>query len=294
MNHKTKQSAAAMVSSMVIFGTIGIFRRMIPLPSPVLAFARGIMGSVFLFLLLRVSGRRFDLTAVKKRLVLLMLTGALIGLNWMMLFEAYNYTSIAAATLAYYMQPPLVILASPIFLHEKISLRKGVCVAVAALGMILVSGVLESGAGGSGQLRGIGFGLCAAFLYASVVILNKRVTGVPVYEKTIIQLFFAAVVLLPYLAATGSLHGYDLGLAASLCMITVGILHTGIAYALYFGAIEKLSGQTAAILSYIDPVTAVILSALFLHEPMTVPGMAGAALIIGSAVVSEFRPCAKK
>ncbi len=288
---KNRLSVLALVISMVIFGTIGIFRRAIPLPSEVLAFARGVLGSVFLLLVLRVSGRKFDLRSASKHLWLLILTGAMIGLNWILLFEAYNYTSVAIATLCYYMQPVIVILASPFVLKEKITVRKCICAAVSVLGMVFVSGILQPGsAGGSHGYRGILLGLGAAALYAAVVLLNKKISGVPVYEKTILQLSSAAVVMIPYMFAAGTLKAYSLGTGQVLGLLTVGILHTGIAYALYFGAIEKIPAQTAALLSYIDPVTAVLLSAGLLHESMSVLSVIGAVLIIGAAMISELEP----
>ena len=288
---KNRLSVLALVISMVIFGTIGIFRRAIPLPSEVLAFARGILGSVFLLLVLRVSGRKFDLRSASKHLWLLVLTGAMIGLNWILLFEAYNYTSVAIATLCYYMQPVIVILASPLVLKEKITVRKCICAAVSVLGMVFVSGILQPGStGGSHGYRGILLGLGAAALYAAVVLLNKKICGVPVYEKTILQLSSAAVVMIPYMFAAGTLKAYSLKTGQVLGLLTVGILHTGIAYALYFGAIEKIPAQTAALLSYIDPVTAVLLSAGLLHESMSVLSVIGAVLIIGSAMISELEP----
>ena len=246
---------------------------------------------MFLLLVLRVSGRKFDLRSASKHLWLLILTGAMIGLNWILLFEAYNYTSVAIATLCYYMQPVIVILASPLVLKEKITVRKCICAAVSVLGMVFVSGILQPGsAGGSHGYRGILLGLGAAALYAAVVLLNKKICGVPVYEKTILQLSSAAVVMIPYMFAAGTLKAYSLETGQVLGLLTVGILHTGIAYALYFGAIEKIPAQTAALLSYIDPVTAVLLSAGLLHESMSVLSVIGAVLIIGAAMISELEP----
>ena len=282
------KALALLTSSMMIFGTIGVFRRFIPLPSDAIAFGRGIMGSVFLLIILKVRGQRFSWSQIRKREILfLVITGALIGFNWVLLFEAYNYTTVAAATLCYYMQPVIVMLLSPIVLKEKLTGKQLLCVTVSATGMVLVSGVIGGGAA-QGSIKGASLGLGAAVLYASVVLLNKTITGVPVFEKTIIQLFSAAVVMVPYMAATGSLHAYTLSASGIILFLTVGIVHTGIAYAMYFGSIEHLPGRTCALMSYIDPVTAVILSALFLKEPMGAAGVIGTILIIGSAVYSEL------
>ena len=285
---RTYKSLFLLILSMIIFGTIGIFRRSIALPSEVLAFARGIMGSVFLILYRRIRGGKIVLSAVSgKNLILLVITGGLIGFNWILLFEAYNYTSVAVATLCYYMQPVIVLLVSPVLLKERLTARKSICIGLAFLGMILVSGILGGVQTGSGQITGVLCGLGAAVLYASVVLLNKKITGVPVIEKTIIQLFSAAVCLLPYLLLRGTLTAYTLDSFGIVMLLITGIVHTGIAYVLYFGAVENLPAQTSALFSYIDPVTAVLLSALLLHEPMGVPGIIGTVLIIGAAIASE-------
>ena len=287
MQGENKKGAyLALILSMVIFGTIGIFRRQIDLPSETLAFVRGILGSVFLLLAMRLTGRRFQTAPLRGSLMLLVLTGAMIGFNWILLFEAYNYTTVAVATLCYYMQPVIVLLVSPLLFKEPVTLRKFLCVAAALAGMVLVSGAAGSSGAGTDPVKGMLLGLGAAALYASVVMLNKKITGVPVYEKTIIQLFSAAAALVPYMLVRGSFRSYAPGTAQVILLLTVGIIHTGLAYALYFGAVEKLPVQTAALFSYIDPVTAVLLSALFLHEPMTPAGIAGAVLILGALMLA--------
>ena len=286
---KTGQSKplAVLTLSMILFGTIGICRRFIPLPSDAIAFARGIMGGVFLLLLLKVQGRRFARETVgRKNFLLLAVSGAMIGLNWILLFEAYNYTTVAVATLCYYMQPVIVMLLSPLLLKEKLVRKQLICIALSVAGMVLVSGVLDAGA--PQNPKGVVLGLGAAVLYAFIVLMNKLITGVPAFEKTIIQLFSAAAVMVPYMAVSGTLHTYELSAGGIALLVTVGIVHTGIAYAMYFGSMEHLPARTCALMSYIDPVTAVILSALLLHEAMGPAGIVGTVLIIGSALYSEI------
>lgn len=278
--------------SMIIFGTIGIFRRLIPLSSGLVAMSRGLIGVLFLLLVMRLRGDGMDRAAVRRKLPLLCLSGAAIGVNWILLFEAYNYTSVATATLCYYLAPMFVILASPLVLREKLTLRKLACVSAALLGMVFVSGVLEA-SGGAG-LKGVLLGLGAAVLYASVVLMNKQLGDVPAYDRTIVQLGSSAAVLLPYvlLVEEVSIEAFTPGVIALL--LVVGIVHTGIAYALYFGSLMQLKAQTAVILSYIDPVVAVLLSALVLREHMSLLSGLGAVLVLGAAVISELpnRRCA--
>ena len=279
------RSLLMLTASMLIFGTIGVFRRMIPMDSALIAFFRGVTGCLVILLVSRIRGR--GQRPGRKTLLLLAVSGALIGLNWLALFEAYNATSVATATMCYYMAPTFVILLSCVLFREKMTVRKAACAVAALGGMVLVSGVAENGLPGPGERKGILLGLCAACLYAAVVLLNKRIRGVDPYLKTTVQLGAAAAVLLPWLLATGSFSGQQWSWGAVGLLALVGVVHTGVSYALYFGSMDGLRTQTVALFSYIDPVTALALSALALHEKMTLPGIVGAVLILGSAVVGE-------
>ncbi len=274
------------IASALIFGTIGIFRRYIPLSSGLLAFSRGVLGGTFLLLFTKCRGHKLQKIEGKK-LRLLVLTGAIMGLNWIFLFEAYNYTTVATATMCYYMQPTIVILLSPIVFKEHLTLKKLLCAAAAIVGMVFVSGVAEGTGIGAQDITGILCGLLAAALYATVVIMNKKVQVEDAYAKTIIQLASAAIILIPYLLITEDFSAISLNGLAIVMVLIVGIVHTGIAYAMYFGSMKDLKAQTVAVLSYIDPVVALLLSALVLHEKLTLFGIIGAVLVIGSALVSE-------
>lgn len=272
------------ITSMVLWGTIGIFRRYIALPSSVIAFARGMIGAGFLIVFCKVRGIKLPKISSNKTVGLLVLSGMLMGLNWLLLFEAYNYTSVATATLCYYMQPVMIILVSPILFKEALTKRKVICVVVAVFGMLLVSGVIGSEIYG---LVGIVFGLLAALLYGIVVIMNKWLQKVDAYQKTIIQLFSAALIMIPYMILVEDMQ-FVMDTVSMGMLVFVGVVHTGIAYALYFGAIGKLKTQTVALFSYLDPVVAIVLSAVVLHESMSVLSIVGAVCILGSLVVGEM------
>ena len=281
------KSLAMLTVSMVVFGSIGIFRRMIPLPSALIAFFRGAIGSLFLLAFLRLRGKKTFHNTPAKTVMLLALSGAVIAFNWILLFEAYNYTSVSVATLCYYMEPVIVILLSAVLFREELTMRKGICALLAFAGMILISGVAEGGLPQAGELKGILFGLGAAVLYSSVVLMNRFLRGVDAFEKTVIQLGAAAIVMVPYLLLTGEFAGNKWTFSTAMLLLFVGVVHTGICYALYFGSMDSLRMQTVAIFSYLDPITALFLSALILHEKLTLFGLIGAVLILGSAIMSE-------
>lgn len=276
---------------MLIYGTIGIFRRYIPVSSAMLAFIRGLMGSAVLVLFVKFKGQKIRHGIGVKNILLLGLSGAAMGFNWILLFEAYNYTTVATATLCYYMEPTIVIFISPLIFKEKLTVKKLICAIVSLIGMVFVSGILSGGGEGIqiSELKGIFFGLGAAVLYSTVVVLNKMVKVDDSYEKTIIQLFSAAVVLIPYLLLTEDFSAIQVSVISIVMILIVGIIHTGIAYAFYFGSMNQLTSQSIAVLSYIDPVSALILSAIILGEGLTLFGIIGAVLIIGAALVSEVK-----
>lgn len=286
-NEETKAKIMLLVS-MVIYGTIGIFRRYIPLPSGMIALFRAVIGLLFLLVVIKVGRQKISVPAIRRNLKILCISGMVMGINWILLFEAYRYTSVATATLCYYMEPIFVILASAFLLKEKLTGKKKVCSLVAFVGMILVSGVLQVGISDLSELKGIFLGLGAGLLYAVVILLNKQLKEIGAYDKTITQLAAAAVVLLPYTLAAEEMSGAVITPLVVLMMAIVGIVHTGIAYALYFGSMGNLKAQTIALFSYVDPVVAVILSTVLLGESIGISGLAGAVLILGSTMVSEL------
>ena len=291
MNTTLRAETGAKLSvllSMAIWGSVGIFVRYIPLPSSVIAFSRGVIGLTFLLLLVLLRKQKVGFAAIRGNLPVLCISSAALGANWILLFEAYRFTTVATATLCYYFAPILLIVASPLLLKEKLSRRKVICVLVALVGMVFVSGVAEGGLPGRNEALGILFGLLAAVLYATVVLMNKKMRAIAAFDRTMTQLGLSAVVLLPYILLTEDLSAMHLDAAGLALLAVVGILHTGVAYALYFGALDRLKAQTAAIFSYIDPVLAIVLSALLLKEPLTIYRVIGAVLILGSALVSEL------
>jgi len=278
------KAKCSLLTAMTIFGTVGIFVRYIPLPAATVALFRGVLGLLFLLGLMVATGKKPQWQQIRKNLLVLLLSGGAMGLNWVFLFESYNHTTVATATICYYLAPVFLVLASPL-LGERLTVRKSLLCTVALVGMVFVSGGLEGGFTGG---RGIAFAVGAAVLYGAVMFLNKRLGPIDAYDKSIVQLAAAAVVILPYCLLTGGfgmdqMVGRDYGLLAM-----VGIVHTGIAYWLYFGALGKLPSQTVALFSYLDPMIAIVLSALWLREPLGWQGILGAVLILGSALLSEI------
>lgn len=291
MEHETgaiRKAKASLIFSMLVFGTIGIFVRYIPLPSSVIALTRGVIGTVFLIVVTLKRGPGISWKAIRRNLLNLCLSGAFIGINWILLFESYHFTTVATATLCYYMAPVFVTISAPFLFKERLTKKKMLCIAGALVGMIFVSGIWNTGISGTGELRGVLYGIGAAVFYASVILLNKKIRDISAYDKTMMQLAAASIVLLPYTVLTEKVSVLSLTPVAVILLAVVGILHTGISYTLYFGSMKELEAQTIAIFSYIDPIVAILLSALFLKEPLGIGGIAGAIMVLGAALISEL------
>lgn len=278
-----------LILSMVVFGTLGPFVRRIPVSSGELALYRAVLAALLIAVFLLATRQRIPFRQIKRELPLLLLSGVAMGFNWILLFQAYRYTTVSVATLSYYFAPVIVTVACPILFKERMSSRQWLCFGMSTLGIVLITGLGDLSAG-SNHLMGILFGLGAACLYATVVLLNKFIRGVEGIHRTFLQFLAAILVLIPYVGLTSgvTLSGLDsIGLA---CLLVVGFVHTGITYCLYFSSLRELPGQKAAILSYIDPLVAVLISVLVLRETLTAAQAAGGALILDFTLWNEMTP----
>lgn len=274
-----------LIIAMLIVGSIGIFVHYIPISSALIAAARAVIGTLFLLLVILTQRKKINWPIVRKNGLYLMISGAAIGFNWIFLFEAYQYTSVAIATLCYYMAPAFVVLLAPLALKETMTRFNFICTGFAIFGAVLISGVLS---GGDGNLLGVGYGLSAAVLYASIIILNKKTKGLSGLELTFFQLLAAATVMVPYILLTEDLSVVQWTPQIIGLLLVVGIVHTGLVYQLFFSAMNKLPTQTSSLLSYIDPITAIFLSAIILKQDLTLIQVIGTLFILGSALSNEF------
>lgn len=273
------------IVAVVLYGTIGMFLRQVTVPSEIVAMMRGLIGSVFILIFLRMGGKKLDTAAIRRNRFHLVLSGMLLGLNWIFLFAAYTHTTVAIASLCNYMAPIIVLLVAPFVLKEPLNKKKLPLVGVAFLGIILVSGVIG---GEAGEPKGILMGLMAAFAFVGIVLSNRKMRGINAYERAVVQLAISALTILPYVLVKNAGSAIDWNLRSVLIIGMLGLVHTGFAYCLYFSGMSRLPVPTVAILGYLEPVVSVFCSAVFLQEDMGPVGWIGAVLIIGAAALSEM------
>ena len=311
INSNINKARLQLIISMAIFGTLAIFVRNISVSSGELALYRAVLAAILIGGYLLITSKKeknldrniekeenssiqentkntnllFGI-CTKKELFLLLFSGMAMGFNWILLFEAYKYTSVSAATLSYYFAPIIVTVVCPFLFHEKLTGKQILCFVMSTLGVFLITGIPDFQNMGRDTI-GILFGLSAAVFYATVILLNKFIKNVAGIHRTFLQFLAAVVTLIPYVAATGGFHLSTLDAKGWINLLIVGLIHTGITYCLYFSSLKELPGQEAAILSYVDPLMAVVISVAILGESISLPQIIGGILILGFAIWNE-------
>ncbi len=294
-----EQSASAArikyITAVCIYGSISILIRLTDFPSEGLAFYRGVLGALFIFLYQRLLNKEHDPAAVRENMKWLVLSGVSLGLNWIFLFGAYVKISISIASLINYTAPVITVAIAPLVLHEKLDIRKIPFIFTSFAGVVLVSGVLEGAAPAAAGSEGDGFvgiiyAILASLTFVGIIVFSRKMTYVPPLDRVFWQLVSAAAVIGLYLLITTHSIPVPKDPKTILVVIILGSVYTALANILYFAGIIGLPVQAVAVLGYLESVTAIIVSLVVFHEPMSLLAWAGAILIIASAVISETMP----
>lgn len=282
-----KRAQIHFIISMLIFGTIGLFVKFIPLSAGIIASSRGILGGLFICILLLTKKDKISIISIKENFKMLLLSGFLIASNWIFLFEGFKYSTVSAVTVLYYLCPIFLLIWSAVFFKEKISIKQVICIVIALIGVVLISGLLNGDGKSLNQIKGIVYGILAGVFYSLVILCNNKLKHVKQPESTMIQIFIAGLFVLPHALFTTKVINISMNMYSVFMLLIVVIVHTGIAYVMYFDAVSKLKTGTVAILSYLDPVFALMMAVLFLKEKMGIIEIIGALLILSSAYISE-------
>ncbi|NLW20908.1 MAG: EamA family transporter [Clostridiales bacterium] len=296
MTNPSPQPAAAssrlmLLVAVLAFGTVGLLVRGIALPSHEVALYRAAIALVVLSLIMARTGRFALLRVHRAQLGRYALSGAVMACNWILLFEAYRHTSIALATLAYYAAPTLMVLAGVLLLRERLSAWQLLCFAASTLGLVLMLG---ASGGQPGDVKGALLGLASAVLYATVITLNRASGAVDGILRTFVQFLAAVLVLLPFTWLRGGFHLGALSPRGWVWLVTLGLVHTGICYSMYFTAIPRLPGLQVAIMSYLDPLVAVLLSVLLLGEAISPLQLVGGVILLLGALLMDWPRLVKR
>ena len=292
INLKQEQIKLMFISA--TFGTIGFVMHFIPLSSPATVFYRALIGGLFIILMCLVSNKVIDIKSMKENFMILVLTSFFMGLNWVFQFEAFKVSSVAIGTVCYNTMPIFLLIIASIVFKERITIKNIICISIATIGIVLVSNVIETGIH-SNQVLGCIYGILGAVLYALIVVYNRKLSNIATHDKIIFQFMFSSIIMAIYvlLIQRNTLffdknldsHTYIIGL---ISLLTLCLFHTGFCYVHYFNAVSNLKAETVAIMTYIDPVVALLLSYFVLKEQTTGMQIIGAILILGSTLINQI------
>lgn len=285
LGNENRMPHLSLVAAMFIWGFNGwIVSHITILNSVEIVFSRTLLGSLALLSVV-LYRRSFNMAALRAEAPLLLFCGACLGLHWVMLFSAFRHAGVSLATLIDYTGPMIVIALSPFLFKEKLSWNKLIAMASVFLGVVFITGGITIGA----ELgKGLFFAVLSALSYAALIILNKQLHQMKGLEAAMCELMVACAVLLAYLLFTSGLPSISPG-KELIYILFLGVVNTGLAFYLYFSAIQALSAQSSSLLSYIEPVSAVLVSALLLGEKLLPLQILGAILIIGGAMLGELK-----
>ncbi len=282
---RASRARGEFLCAVFLYGTIGTILHWIVFPSELVVLCRGAVGALTILLYQLLRRKKADRAAIRQNLKWLVLSGVMLGLNWIFLFAAYLQTTVAVASLCNYMAPIVVIFLSPLLYQERLGPGKLLCVAAAFLGLLLVSGVFQST--GRPDPLGVVLGLCGAGGFVGVMLFNRKLRNIEALDRVTVQLAVSAVVVLPYVLFRNLGRPLPCDAQSVLLTLMLGVVHTGLAYCFYFGPMGILPMQSVALLGYLEPVVSVLCSALILREPLGLSGAGWAVLIIGAAAMGE-------
>lgn len=280
-----KNAYIKFILATVIFGTNGIIASHIPLSSYEIVLTRTVLGGLFLLFLATWRHEWGSLRHVaRSSLAWLILSGIFLAGNWLFLYEAYQQIGVSLATLMCYCGPILIMILSYFVFHEPFTLPKVAAMVIVTIGILCINGA-------DFQAHGLSWGLACGFLsalcFALLIIAMKKVSGVGGILSPACQLLVASLVVA---AVTLSMPAAPVSLDMTniACMICLGIVNTGLGYYLYFSGVQRLSAQSVSICGYLEPFTALALSAIILGESLTFLQWIGAACILGGVALSEL------
>jgi drug/metabolite transporter (DMT)-like permease len=271
------------IFSLLLFGSNGIVASHILLNSYEIVFLRTLIAGLLLVFIFIFTKQKISCLNNKRSFAYIAISGFAMGANWIFLYEAYKQVGVSIATLLCYCGPVIVMALSPVLFQEKLTKVKVAGFFAVLCGLFLINTQAIS----EGKTWwGLFCGIMSAVMYAVLVIFNKKSESVNGLENTTLQLLSSFLIVALFVIFK---QGISLHVEKSnwIPILILGLFNTGLGCYFYFSSIGHLPVQTVAICGYLEPLSAVILSALFLNETMTPIQIVGAALILGGAALGE-------
>ncbi|RLE66560.1 MAG: EamA/RhaT family transporter [Thermoprotei archaeon] len=280
MDAKYLKGILEMVLTTFIWGSVSLFAIWSKLPSPIFVFYRVLVASIFITLMIIAEGGISSLK-IEENIKTVLISGVFLTLNWIFFFYAVLLTTVANATLLYYTGPVIAIVLAPIIAKEK---QPGWVIAPVGMAMTGILLILSEGLS-AGNPIGLFFGLLAGLSYGILAAIGKLASSRNRPEIIVLyQCLISIIILTPFLFVID----YSMEWITSIILIIVGVVHTALALRLWYSALGSIPMSLASILSYLDPVFAVLLAWIFLGQIPSLSTIIGGVLIITAGVLTTL------
>lgn len=273
----------------VIWGSIALFSRQVDTNAFVIVFWRVTFAGLAIAAFLASRGRLGELFALPtRRKLALAAMGSALALNWVLFFSALKLTDVAVAVLLSYCGPIFVTAFAPVVTKEPFDRRVIVPLVLALIGTAIIVGPRQLQVSDTRHLLGALLAFASAFTYALLVLNAKRLLkGIPATVYMLGEDLTAALVLLPVvLFSKGPSGPVEWG-----SLVALGVVHTAFTGFLFLSALRRVRADQAAVLTYAEPVSAVVYAAIFLAEPITfATALGGAMVVLGGVLVARMEP----
>ncbi len=281
-----KKSNIELISAMLIFGFNGVIASFISWRSYEIVLSRTVIGTLMMLLIILIKGKGFTFLEDKKSFRMIVFSGIFMGASWLFLYEAFRQLGVGLAQILSSSGSVFAMVLAPFIFKEKLIKHKIVGFMIVAVGMVFISSNDLTG----GVSFGLFCGISACLTYTGFLICNRLAVSIEGHERTMWQLFIASIVVLGFVIYQGNGMPTDFSTKSIIAVLVLGIVNTGFAMNLMFTALPNLSLQTITIYTYLEPMSALLFSALFLGERMLALQVIGVVLILGGTAFSEFYP----
>lgn len=280
------------ITAMTLWGTIGLFVLWSNFDSMTISFFRCLIAIPVLFCLMKDLSLKEVKQYTFKDYFWMMVGGACLVLNWVFLFKSFQLASITLGNVSYYTQPIFLVLLGILFLQENVPARKWFFIFLTFVGIIFTVNIhFQDLHFNNHILLGTLYALLAGVLYAMATIIVKKQQHINSQYLTFIQLITGLIILLPFL----NLHLLSIHFTQWKYIVIIGIIHTAIPYLLYYNAVRTISVTAIAVLSYLDPIVAIITDIIYFNRHLTTLQWAGIGLtLMGSYVVLTLKNTSNK
>ena len=276
---RTRGPAALVAAVAAAWGAVGLFVKELTLDAAGIVTWRVALAALTVAVVALGRGRAVDLRVDRSARSGVAGAGALLALHWWLFFETIKLSSVTVGVLFAYLAPVFLAGLAPWLLRERLTLRTGLALVVAVVGVLLVVG-----GGDRPDLEATACGLATGLSYAVLIVLAKRLredlpaTTVAFWEYVIVTILLAPVAL----AGRGLVPDSARQLGA---VVVLGVALTGVCGLAYVALLGHLPAQTVGILSYLEPVSAALLAAAVLGEPLGPRTVLGGLLVLGAGLV---------